>query len=218
MSLTCQHARADPDDMRGRAVCALFVVACGGGTVDSGSTDAPGGSGDGPGTTNPDGNAPGDIPGGVGEPSNLAGITLFHNQVRAAVDTPTALPFLSWSDSLAATAAAWVAQCQDSDAPTGLIDHNPNRSDGHPYYVGENIFGSGGAASAQQAVSLWASEKDNYDYATNSCQGVCGHYTQLVWRTTLEVGCAIGNCPGFQFGNSIVCDYGPGGNSGGLPY
>jgi pathogenesis-related protein 1 len=201
--------------MTGRLACALFVVACSG-TVDNGeSTDAPaGGTGDGPTGTNPDA----EIPGGVGEPANIAGITLFHNQVRAAVDTQTPLPFLTWSDSLAATAKAWLEQCQDTDQPIGLIDHNPNRSDGHPYYVGENIFGAGGSASAQQAVELWASEKANYNYDNNSCAGVCGHYTQLVWRTTLEVGCAMGTCPGLQFPNAIVCDYGPGGNSGGQPY
>ncbi|MBA2539031.1 MAG: hypothetical protein H0V17_05300, partial [Deltaproteobacteria bacterium] len=110
--------------------------------------------------------------------------------------------------------------CVDQDQPIGLIDHNDGRSNGHPYYVGENIFGAGGGATAQQAVSLWAAEGANYDYATNSCSGpTCGHYTQVVWRTSIELGCAIGNCPGLQFGNAIVCDYGPGGNSGGArPY
>jgi len=39
-----------------------------------------------------------------------------------------------------------------------------------------------------------------------------------VWRTTLKVGCARGNCPGIQYPSTIVCDYGPGGNSGGLAY
>ncbi len=204
--------------MRGRAIFVALVISCGGGTVgddDNSPSDGSNPPNDGPQTS-------GDvtIPGGVGEPSELAGITLFHNQVRAMVDTPNALPFLTWSDSLAATAAAWAAQCVDQDAPIGLIDHNDGRSTGHPYYVGENIYGSGGGASAQEAVNLWASEGANYNYATNSCSGQfgCGHYTQVVWRTTLEVGCAVANCANLQFGNAIICDYGPGGNSGGLPY
>jgi hypothetical protein len=129
------------------------------------------------------------------------------------------LPSLEWEPALAATAAAWVAQCIDQMAPTGLIDHNPNRSDGHPYYVGENIYASSGTADAQGAVTSWTNEKSNYDYASNTCTGVCGHYTQVVWRDTVKLGCAIGNCPGLQFGSSIVCDYGPGGNIGGQrPY
>ena len=192
----------------------LFLVGCSG-QVDGGDPNNPDGGGNNPGT---DGGPTPDVPGGVGEPAALQGITLAHNQARAAVQTDTPLPSLTWSPELAATAAAWIAQCRDTEAPTGLIDHNPGRSTGHPYYVGENIFASGGQANPQQAVQLWVQEESNYDYATNSCNGVCGHYTQVVWRATLEVGCAVGNCPGLQFPNSIVCDYGPGGNSGGRPY
>jgi hypothetical protein len=154
----------------------------------------------------------------LGEPAELAGITMRHNQVRAAVQTTTPLPPLQWDAALAATAAAWAVQCQDTQAPAGLIDHNPNRSIGHPYYVGENIFGSGGNATAQQAVNTWAAEQANYNYANNTCNGVCAHYTQLVWRNTLKLGCAKHSCTGLTFGNSIVCNYGPGGNTGGRPY
>jgi pathogenesis-related protein 1 len=208
--------------MRARApIFVIVLAACGacGGQIDADGDDTPPGdgpnnSGDGPNTVPPDA----EIPGGTGEPANLMGITLAHNQIRAAVQTQTPLPFLTWNANLAATAAAWVAQCQDQDAPTGLIDHNDGRSTGHPYYVGENVFGSGGSATGQQAVELWAAEKANYTYATNSCSGVCGHYTQIVWRTTLEVGCAMGTCNNLQYKNSIVCNYGPGGNNGNPPY
>lgn len=156
----------------------------------------------------------------VGEPPNLAGITAAHNQVRAMVQTATPLPALSWSNELAATAAAWVAQCKDTEAPTGLVDHNAGRSTGHPYYVGENIYASSGTATGQAAVTSWASEAANYNYGSNTCAAgkVCGHYTQVVWRTTREVGCALADCPSLQFKSTVVCDYGPGGNSGGKPY
>ena len=72
-----------------------------------------------------------------------------------------------------------------------------------------------------QAVTAWADEKVDYTYATNTCAAgkVCGHYTQLVWRATQKVGCALQNCPALQYPSSIVCDYGPGGNfNGQLPY
>ncbi|HLL20701.1 MAG TPA: CAP domain-containing protein [Kofleriaceae bacterium] len=153
------------------------------------------------------------------EPAELAGITAAHNAVRAMVQTQPALAPLAWDASLAATAAAWVAQCKDAEAPAGLIDHNANRSNGHPFYVGENVFGASGSASAQQAVMSWAAEKANYNYATNACSGICGHYTQIVWRATLKVGCAKGTCPGLTYGSTIVCNYGPGGNvNGAKPY
>lgn len=155
----------------------------------------------------------------AGEPPGLSGITRVHNQVRAQVQTATPLPALQWEPALAATAAAWAARCVDQTAPTGLIDHNPDRSRGHPYYVGENIYGSSGKATAQAAVHVWAAEAQNYNYARNTCKVVCGHYTQIVWRTTLKVGCALHVCPGLKTGHSIVCNYGPGGNLRGIrPY
>ena len=156
------------------------------------------------------------------EPDMLTGITQMHNNVRAAVSTADPLPPLVWSGALAATAAAWVAMCRDQLAPTGLIDHNNDRSMGHPYYVGENIFGAGGTpdfGTAERAVTQWAAEGQSYDYATNTCAGTCGHYTQIVCRATLELGCALADCPSLQYRASLVCNYGPGGNTGGQrPY
>jgi hypothetical protein len=155
--------------------------------------------------------------GATGEPAALAGITMYHNQIRAMVNTTGvaggALPDLTWDDSLAATAQAWVNQCIDKDGD-GLVDHNDGRSTGHPTYVGENIYASTGTATAHDAVFGWANEGADYDYATNVCASgkVCGHYTQVVWRTTLKVGCAINNCKNVKFSSTIVCDYGPGGN------
>lgn len=158
---------------------------------------------------------------GVSEPAALAGMTLFHNQARAMVDTTGLvagpLPAFEWDASLAATAAAWLAQCRDTDGD-GLVDHNPGRSAGHPWYVGENLFASTGTATAHDAVLHpmygWTAERVHYHYATNTCDGgaTCGHYTQVVWRATQKLGCAIGSCPGLTYPSTIVCDYGPGGN------
>ena len=163
--------------------------------------------------------ATGDAPGGVGEPANLAGITLYHNQVRAMVQTSTPLPPMQWDPDLAAHAAQWAAMCKDGgDSVNGLIDHNPSRTNVAGYaFIGENIFGAGGGANAKQAVDAWASEKASFTYPTG-CSGICGHYTQVVWRTSVNVGCALHDCPGLAYGSTIVCDYGPGGNSGGAPY
>ena len=198
--------------MRTRILAIAFAGACSGEVDGMNTGDANNTQGDGQMMGMPD------AAGGVGEPPELAGITLYHNQVRQMVQTATPLPAMQWDPALAQTAAAWVAMCRDIDAPMGLIDHNPGRSTGHPYYVGENVFGAGGGATAQQAVNLWAAEKANYNYDTGACNGVCGHYTQIVWRTSVKLGCAKGTCPGLTYGTSIVCDYGPGGNSGGKPY
>jgi pathogenesis-related protein 1 len=149
-------------------------------------------------------------------------ILVAHNRARCAVSpTAQAMPALVWNMALETTAQNWASSCVDNVAPTGLIDHNPDRSVGHPYYVGENIYGSSGTASPTQAVSSWVGERVNYSLATNTCAAtkVCGHYTQVVWANTLEVGCARALCSGLLYGSGIVCDYGPGGNwSGQWPY
>ena len=63
------------------------------------------------------------------------------------------------------------------------------------------------------------------DYATNTCSDVCGHYTQIVWRSTGFLGCGIENCTrnspcGASFPNwsLVVCNYQPRGNNGQRPY
>lgn len=153
---------------------------------------------------------------GTGEPAALAGITTAHNNVRATVGVPP----LRWNATLAATAQQWANACVDQAPPTGMIDHNAGRSTGYPYYIGENTYAAAGSTiNPAQAVGAWASEASQYDYASNTCSGVCGHYTQVVWRSTVEIGCGFAVCPNLQFGASLVCNYAPGGNVGGQrPY
>jgi hypothetical protein len=84
------------------------------------------------------------------------------------------------------------------------------RSDGpHPQF-GENLFeiiGSG--ASAAEVVGDWAAEARDYSDSANTCRVLCGHYTQLVWNDTREVGCAVASEPGREV---WVCNYDPPGN------
>ena len=87
---------------------------------------------------------------------------------------------------------------------------------------GENIAANApaGGWSLQGVVAAWAGEAKDYDYASNTCASgkVCGHYTQLVWRDTLRVGCAHSVCttnspfPGQTNWDFWVCDYEPPGN------
>ncbi|KAJ3706113.1 hypothetical protein LUZ61_009818 [Rhynchospora tenuis] len=88
---------------------------------------------------------------------------------------------------------------------------------GGPY--GENLYGgyiAGGYGkdySGVDAVNAWVSEKQYYDYNSNSCaQGkVCGHYTQVVWRSSTKIGCAKVMCDNNN-GFIITCNYSPPGN------
>jgi hypothetical protein len=151
--------------------------------------------------------------------AQLCGIVDRHNFVRANAKPAPALPLppLTWNAALAVTAQAWANQCK--------WQHNPDRSLGHPYYVGENMAASSTMLTVDQVTDMWASEVAFYHYDTNTCDAnqMCGHYTQLVWSTTLEVGCGLASCPsigGLGWGGLVwVCDYGPGGNMVGVkPY
>jgi pathogenesis-related protein 1 len=147
-----------------------------------------------------------------------------HNQARSGPLDPTpspALPPVAWDAVLADSAYNYLSRCQSSDG--NMVDHNANRTPdyaalGGSGYVGENIYAmQGGAATPTNAVKLWMSEASSYDYAANT--GSAGHYTQVVWRASVRIGCAIVSCPSLKYSNSILCDYSPGGNMNGQrPY
>ncbi|XP_041011531.1 pathogenesis-related protein 1-like [Juglans microcarpa x Juglans regia] len=84
---------------------------------------------------------------------------------------------------------------------------------------GENIAWSSGDLSGTAAVNLWVGEKADYNYNSNSCAAgrQCGHYTQVVWRNSVRLGCAKVRCN--NGGTFITCNYDPPGNfAGQRPY
>lgn len=143
------------------------------------------------------------------EPAELAGITAAHNRVRADVGVAP----MKWNPALATLAAGFIADCVFAHSTS------PERMNVAGFeYIGENLYASGGfVPTGAQVSDAWASEKSMYTYANNSCSGVCGHYTQQVWRASTDVGCAIKACPNGQ--QIVACEYGPGGNyNGQKPY
>lgn len=125
-----------------------------------------------------------------------------HNAARAVVGVAP----LSWDGTLAAYAQSYANQRR---ADCKLL-HS-----GGPY--GENMFwGSAGADwNPTDAVSLWVSEKEDYDCCSNTCAAaagkVCGHYTQVVWADSTRLGCANVTCGGGR-GTLMLCEYKPFGN------
>ncbi len=145
----------------------------------------------------------------------MNGMLEAHNEARAAVSpAPSSpMPALSWDSTVAATAQAHADAC--------VFEH----SSGSGY--GENIYASSGQSSPADVVGSWVSEKKDYDYASNSCSGTCGHYTQVVWAKSLRLGCGVADCttnspfPDFNGGKwqFWVCNYDPPGNfNGEKPY
>ena len=144
------------------------------------------------------------------EPPALVDITADHDQVRAAVNPAAEPPLapLTWSVNISRTAQAWASKCR--------FAHNPNRGQ-----LGENLAAfTDTSGSAAKAVAQWAAEVSSYDYVANACATgqVCGHYTQIVWRTTSQLGCWVQDCttgspfPGFPNWQFYVCNYSPPGN------
>jgi len=209
------------------AGCGDMVLGGGTGTAGSGGGGNMSGTGAG-GAGNRGGNSTGtggQAGGGTTNPLTQDQINAFvdaHNQARSGPLNPPpspALPPVSWDPILADSAYNYAIKCQGS---MGLLSHNANRSTdyqalGGSGYVGENIYGTSGTATPADAVTLWMDEASSYDYATNS--GNAGHYTQVVWRDSVRIGCAIVDCPALTYHNTVICDYAPGGNiSGQKPY
>ena len=138
--------------------------------------------------------------------SSLANqILAAHNQVRSEVGVGP----LRWSEGLAAYAQEWA---------DWLFDHNAfqhhSAAQRREHHFGENLFEiEGGVATPTEVVTDWANEVVDYDYRHNSCRNTCGHYTQIVWRETKEVGCAVARPHKRGVQKEIwVCEYDPPGN------
>ena len=89
---------------------------------------------------------------------------------------------------------------------------------------GENLYWAGAIKwsdgkrelqriSPKKVVDDWSSERANYDYKNNSCPTgkMCGHYTQVVWKSTTRVGCGVAVCDDSRE-QVWVCQYQPPGN------
>jgi pathogenesis-related protein 1 len=193
----------------------------GGSSAGTGGTSGSGAGGSGAGGSGAGGSGAGGSP-PPHNPLSQALINEFvtaHNQARSGPLTPPpspALPPVAWDPVLADTAYNYLTRCVSTAAAHALVDHNANRTTdyaalGGSGYVGENIYGSTGTATPTAAVNNWMSEAPQFDYATSPI-GTAGHYTQVVWRASVRIGCAIVNCPAVTFHNTVLCDYAPGGN------
>ena len=108
-------------------------------------------------------------------------------------------PALTWSNTLAAAAQAWASGCSIKHSDPGT---RPNQ--------GENLaWGSGSFSTASSSVDRWYNEVGQYKFSAPSFSTATGHFTQMVWRGSREVGCASAVCGGQNF---WVCRYSPAGN------
>ncbi|ESN97584.1 hypothetical protein HELRODRAFT_185908 [Helobdella robusta] len=147
---------------------------------------------------------------GVPSAAELQQIVDKHNKLRSQEGSSKMQP-MKWSDKLAGYAATWAKGCQFKHGQP------PEAGSGH---IGQNLYVSTvKSPNYDGAVQNWYNEKPDYNLAANSCTHgkMCGHYTQIVWATTTEVGCAAQVCDSiggtsFRGGHIVVCNYLPPGN------
>lgn len=137
-----------------------------------------------------------------------------HNKLRADAGLTERL---SYSTDLAATAQAWADNLKRTNH-CQMRHSKANGQYGENLYWGSALSWSDGRKelhklSAEQVVNSWGSEKADFDYTSNQCapQKMCGHYMQIVWRSTTTVGCGMAVCEDTQE-QVWVCQYLPTGN------
>ncbi len=126
-----------------------------------------------------------------------------HNDER----TRLGIAPLAWNPQLAAGARDWARNL----AARGLLQHSSNSGG-----TGENLWmGTSGAFAPEAMIGAFVGERKHFRAGrfplvsrTGRWSDV-GHYTQLIWPQTREVGCALAQGRNWDV---LVCRYYPAGN------
>ncbi len=133
----------------------------------------------------------------------ISAMLLHHNSYRSALG----LPPLQWSPALASDALQYARRLAKIDKG----QHDPDIIGKE----GENLWwGTANAFAFGDMVEAWAAERKSYREGVfpdcrTSRSAMIGHYTQMVWRNTQSVGCAL---VGNGQNDYLVCRYSPPGN------
>ncbi len=138
-----------------------------------------------------------------------------HNTYRAKHHSPD----LTLSDSLNNTAQSWAEHLASN--PNGGLEHSSpsQRND-----AGENLYVSYTTESsmdpstlAKAAVDSWYNEVSSYNYDNPGFSSGTGHFTQVVWKSSTQLGCGAAQGNVMNQGSNykayyVVCHYAPAGN------
>jgi len=109
-----------------------------------------------------------------------------HNELRAKHGAP---------------ALTWCEPCAVDAKKAASNGYHSNHDD-----QGQNIFMAMPAKGPKAVVEAWYNEISQYNWGSSNQPGT-GHFTQVVWCGTTQVGCAA-----TSDGVNVVCNYKPGGN------
>lgn len=116
-----------------------------------------------------------------------------HNDFRKLHSAPA----LTWNNQLAQFASQYANRC--------VFQHSRDK-------YGENL--AAGYPSLSAAIHAWYDEAKSYFYMFPGFSKRTGHFTQLVWKSTTQLGCGYAACNGKNGtpGIFLVCEYNPPGN------
>ncbi|XP_014862055.1 PREDICTED: Golgi-associated plant pathogenesis-related protein 1-like [Poecilia mexicana] len=121
-----------------------------------------------------------------------------HNAYRAQHGAPK----LTYNSELNAAAQKWAAHLLENKT----LGHSDTDD-------GENVFYSFSSQKVSpegsQAVASWYDEIKDYDFSKPGHQPKTGHFTQVVWKSTMELGVGLATDGNTIF---VVGQYRPAGN------
>lgn len=147
----------------------------------------------------------------------FSGVLNAHNKTR----NKHGLTPLKWSDKLASYSQEWANHLGNGKA-CKMYHRGGKPPFGENLYIssakvwheesGREVGREISPVTIKDVVRAWAEEEKWFNYQQNRCQPgqQCGHYTQMVWKTTTEVGCAMKVCG--DKSQTWVCSYNPPGN------
>ncbi|CAK9298291.1 unnamed protein product [Gordionus sp. m RMFG-2023] len=129
-----------------------------------------------------------------------------HNKYRAYVNPASSAMFkLRWSSEGAIKAQAMTKRCIFNHSSLDRDRAISKYSEG-----GQNLFLSRGTFvwNWNDIIKSWHDEVSDFTFGVHR-NTTTGHYTQVVWGTTQEVGCAMTQCNADKI---YACNYYPSGN------
>ena len=137
-----------------------------------------------------------------------ARILMAHNEARAEVGAPP----LVWDPSLAVAAASYGPAL----SRIGRLVHSPRQGRENQR---ENLWmGQQGRYHPEEMVAAWTHEKRLFhpgafpNVSRTGHWADVAHYTQMIWKTTTHVGCAVYRDGAWDY---LICRYSPPGNRDG---
>jgi len=120
-----------------------------------------------------------------------------HNRYRAKHNAPP----LRWNSGAATAAQRWANHLAKQKA----LQHGDHEG------MGQNLaMASGKELTGQGATDMWYNEVQRYDFNNPGFASGTGHFTQLVWVETTQVG--VGKATNNDGQTYVVANYTPPGN------